>query len=309
MFVNYFLILVILGLASCQSTERSIGDAINALPPELQGKVDQKQIEAIQNKSTELFKEKCEKNGGLQAYENAESAFKSFQGCISALVDPSKLQQEIEEAKPQGQVDEVFKKYCDKTPSFRVCFSNMTDAVKPCLAEDEQQSMKTVHNITEQLADFICFKEGDRIAQIVQKEMRKSIVVFIAENGPECIQEKQEDLQACFNSTIGSVNVGEGNFTANSIPSITFGQKECQQLTELQKCVVKALGGCPSPTSANIIDSLFKFALKATPCKDFIDRDAAKKRHGAKEEKKGNSAHRFAVSSFVLSAVVLKALF
>ncbi|XP_045488273.1 27 kDa glycoprotein-like isoform X1 [Pieris rapae] len=297
MFFNYFLILVLLGLASCQSTETSIGDAINALPPELQGKVDQKQIEAIQNKSTELFKEKCEKNGGPQAYKNAESAFKSFQGCISALVDPSKLQQEIEEAKPLGQVDEVFKRYCDKTPSFRVCFSNMTDAVKPCLAEEEQQSMKTVHNITEQLADFICFKEGDRIA------------LFIAENGPECIQQKQEELQACFNSTIGSVNVGEGNFTADSIPAITFGQKECQQLTELQKCVVKALGGCPSPTSANIIDSLFKFSLKATPCKDFIGRDAAKKRHGAKEEKKGNSAHRFAVNSFVLSALVLKALF
>lgn len=59
-------------MVSCQSTDPSFADVINALPPELQGKVDQKQIEAIQNKSTEMFKEKCENNGGPQAFENAE---------------------------------------------------------------------------------------------------------------------------------------------------------------------------------------------------------------------------------------------
>jgi hypothetical protein len=39
-----------------------------------------------------------------------QAAFQEFTVCLQALVDPMKLQQEIEEAKPNGQVDEVFKK-------------------------------------------------------------------------------------------------------------------------------------------------------------------------------------------------------
>ncbi|CAK1552879.1 unnamed protein product [Leptosia nina] len=298
MFSSYFIFALIFGLVHSQG-EPSIDEALNSLPPELQGKVEQKQLEAIQNKSVEIFKEKCEKNGGPGAYENAESASKGFSTCISALVNPGQLQQEIDEAKPKGQVDEVFKKYCDKTPDFRNCFMNMTDAVKPCFSEEERNGLKTVNNITEQLAEFICFKEGDRIA------------LFIAENGPECIQEKQEDIQRCFNSTIGtSFNIGEGNFTADAMPKIAFGEKECGQFTELQKCVVISLETCSSPTSANIVESLFKFILKSTPCKEFIARDAAKKRaQSAQEEKKPNSAHSFALSGLALSAAVLKSIF
>jgi hypothetical protein len=56
------------------------------------------------------------------------------------------------------------KRYCAKTPSFKKCFVEVTDAVKPCFAEKERANLKTVYNVTEQLAEFICYKEGDRIA-------------------------------------------------------------------------------------------------------------------------------------------------
>ncbi|CAG4977460.1 unnamed protein product [Colias eurytheme] len=287
MYLQYFTFAVIIGLAQCQSTEPSIADAINSLPPELQGKVDQAQLEAIKNKSTEVFKEKCDKNGGPGAYDNAEAAFKDFSKCVSALVDPTKLQEEIENAKPNGQVDEVFKRYCDKTPDFKGCFRNMTDAIQPCLSEEERGNIKTVHNITEQLAEFICFKEGDRIA------------LFISENGPECIQEKQDEIQQCLNTTLGSsFNFNAGSITADNIPMIVFGEKECKQFTELQKCVVTTLETCSAPTSANIVESLFKFVLKGTPCKDM-----------AVEGKKANSAKDLTVSSLAFGALAIAALF
>ncbi|XP_038210246.1 27 kDa hemolymph protein-like isoform X2 [Zerene cesonia] len=287
MYLQYLTFAVIIGLAQCQSTEPSLSDAINSLPPELQGKVDQAQIEAIRNKSTEVFKEKCDTNGGPNAFDNAEAAFKEFSTCVTALVDPSKLQEEIETAKPNGQVDEVFKRYCDKTPDFKNCFQNMTDAVEPCLTAEERGNIKTVHNITEQLAEFICFKEGDRIA------------LFISENGPECIQEKQEEIQQCFNTTLGSgFNINAGSFTADNIPKIVFGEKECKQYTELQKCVVTSLETCSAPTSANIVESLFKFVLKGTPCKDIVV-----------EGKGANSAKGVTVSSLALGALAIAALF
>ncbi|XP_050682167.1 27 kDa hemolymph protein-like isoform X2 [Leptidea sinapis] len=286
MIFKYVFYAVIIGVAQSQFTEPSISDALDSLPPELQGKIDEAQIEAIQNKSSEVFKEKCEKNGGLHAFDNAERAFKEFSKCVQALVSPNQLQKEIEDAKPNGQVDEVFKKYCDKTPSFKSCFHNMTEVAQECLSEEERGNVKIIHNISEQLAEFICFKEGDRIA------------LFISENGPECIQEKQEDIRSCVNSTVGSeINFDQNNITADSLPLISFGKRECTKYIELQKCVVSALETCSAPTSANIVEALFKFVLKATPCRDMID-----------EKKDPNSANGIVVSSISLTALIITAL-
>lgn len=37
-------------------------------------------------------------------------------------------------------------------------------------------------------------------------------------------------------------------------------------MTDLQNCVVKALETCSEPTPANIVDSMFNFVRKMTPC-------------------------------------------
>ncbi|XP_028177695.1 27 kDa hemolymph protein-like, partial [Ostrinia furnacalis] len=189
-----------------------------------------------------------------------QKAFENFSSCLKALVDPAKLQAEIEEASPNGQVDEVFKGYCAKTPQFKSCFTDMTNAVRPCFSEKERNNLKTVYNVTEQLAEFICYKEGDRIA------------LFIAEGGRECFQDKQEQLQECTNRTLGAdFKVDPNNLSADSIPNIAFGEKECRQLSELQLCVVGVLETCEAPTTGNIVESMFKFIRKATPCSDVAE--------------------------------------
>lgn len=53
-------------------SEPSISDAINKLPTELQGKVDEKQVDELKNKSMQAFKKKCEDNGGPDAYPQIE---------------------------------------------------------------------------------------------------------------------------------------------------------------------------------------------------------------------------------------------
>jgi len=37
-------------------------------------------------------------------------------------------------------------------------------------------------------------------------------------------------------------------------------------MADLQTCVVKALETCSEPTPANIVDSMFNFVRKMTPC-------------------------------------------
>lgn len=253
------LIAALIGLA-CAQTEVSSFPENFTLPPELKGKVDEKELKILQGKYTEQFKKKCEQNGGDHAYEKAQTSFSDLSQCLLGLVDPATLQKEIEDAKPNGSVDEVFKKYCQKKPSFKLCFNNLFEAAKPCFTTEEKKNLKTVSNVTEQLAEFICHKEGDRIA------------LFIAEGGQECFQEKQQDLERCMNSTLGgNVNLNVHNFTGDNIPTLSFDEKQCKKLTELQTCVVGELETCSKPTSANIVESLFKYIRKSTPCKAFED--------------------------------------
>lgn len=64
-------IFTFLGLVFAQS-EPKVSDALAKLPDELQGKVNETQIKEIQEKSTQIFKERCEKNGGANAFSNVE---------------------------------------------------------------------------------------------------------------------------------------------------------------------------------------------------------------------------------------------
>lgn len=110
------------------------------------------------------FKTKCEANGGAQAYIKAENATKDVESCVRGLVNMSVLNDEIEVAKPTGDVDAVFRKYCNKTPILKDCVRNFTTTVEECFEQKERENIRLIQNITDSLLSFICFKEGDRIA-------------------------------------------------------------------------------------------------------------------------------------------------
>jgi hypothetical protein len=45
-------------------------------------------------------------------------------------------------------------------------------------------------------------------------------------------------------------------------------------MADLKKCVVKVLETCTEPTPANIVDSMFNFVRKMTPCANFKSDDS-----------------------------------
>lgn len=45
-------------------------------------------------------------------------------------------------------------------------------------------------------------------------------------------------------------------------------------MADLQKCVVQVLETCTEPTPANIVDSMFNFVRKMTPCANFKNGDS-----------------------------------
>ncbi|XP_076237186.1 27 kDa hemolymph protein-like [Calliopsis andreniformis] len=218
-----------------------------------------------------LFKQKCEKNGGEGAFDNANRAKDNLEQCLKSFVNFTKLQEEMEKYKPTGDLDLVFKNYCSKTPALRKCVSNFTAAVEPCLEPEEKESRKIIQNITDSLLNFVCFKEGDRIA------------LFISANGPECLQSKQQEIQNCVNATFGSympqIDPNTGSMPGlDSLPTLVFEKKECTDISVVQGCIVRELEKCSDPTPANIVDSIFNFILRVTPCKKLMAIESAASR-------------------------------
>jgi len=169
------------------------------------------------------------------------------------------LHDEIEAAKPTGDLDTVFRRYCNKSPILKNCVKNFTNTVEMCFDQKERENIKLIQNITDSLLGFVCFKEGDRIA------------LFIAAGGPECFVSQQGAIQDCLNSTFGSYVPADGFNPASptgldNIPLLLLDTKECTDIQRLQHCVVRALETCSDPTPGNIVDSLFNYIKKVTPC-------------------------------------------
>lgn len=58
-----------------------------------------------------MIKEKCKSvSNNDEAYQTAETAAERFRDCWSGLLDYEEMQKEIEDAKPKGELDEVFHK-------------------------------------------------------------------------------------------------------------------------------------------------------------------------------------------------------
>ncbi|KAL0891939.1 hypothetical protein ABMA27_015180 [Loxostege sticticalis] len=195
----------------------------------------------------EVITAQCKKNGAEDKVADVENAGKTFVDCMKAQIDVSTIQKEIEEAKPNGALDEVFGKYCAKSPQLKGCFNALIDSVAPCLDANVRDQADSIKNGTAQLLDFVCYKDGDRIA------------LFIAEGGPECFRDKAEKLRTC------------GENIKNSFTSIEDAKKlslaeKCGKFDELSTCVVKALEECETPTPGNMAESLLKYVRKGSPC-------------------------------------------
>ncbi|XP_066596293.1 27 kDa hemolymph protein-like [Prorops nasuta] len=254
-------VILFMGLISHSPAQQSIPEVQDILNKVPELNLDASAIPSIEEASN-LFKQKCDKNGGPQAFDKAKVAQKDLETCVRSLINVTELQDEMEKAKPTGELDTVFKKYCQKAPILKGCVTNFTNEIDACLEEKEKETKRIIWNVTESLLEFVCFKEGDRIA------------LFISAGGPECFQDKQQDIQDCLNSTFGHYipqpNPNGGVPSLESLPTLVYTEQGCTDMKKLQNCTVQKLEGCKDPTPANIVDSIFNFIIRSTPCQNLI---------------------------------------
>lgn len=97
---------------------------------------------------------------------------------------------------------------------------NFTQVIEPCLTPQEVDGQKTFVKIFKNLLNFVCYKDGDQIA------------LFIAEKGPECFNERKDDLITCMNSTFYDYLPSEKDIESKDVPlalpQLVMGTKQCE---------------------------------------------------------------------------------
>lgn len=251
---SLIIFLGILSAAVCalDSSAVNLDEFKNQIPPELANG-------NLTDKAKNLFKDKCQKiagdnDKGGEAFSNLEQGFVTAMECVSQIVNVSALQVEMEKARPTGDMDSVFHKYCMKRPAALICLRNLVEKVEPCLEQEERNNTAVLMHIFESMLEFVCYKGGDQIA------------LFIAERGPECLDSKKEQIQRCMNNTFGEFLPKDSVENMETLPKFIIGPKQCEDIQNLSDCITKELETCEEITPANIVDSMFRFIKNQTIC-------------------------------------------
>ncbi|XP_073828316.1 27 kDa hemolymph protein-like [Musca autumnalis] len=211
------------------------------------------------NDAISLAKDKCIKQAGeengTKAYNEIETATTTLSECINGIINYTAIQEEIAIASPNGELDVVFNKYCLKRPEAMACIEAFNTKLTPCLDEEERNSQDVFMRIIRSLLNFVCHKGGDQIA------------LFIAEKGPECLEANKEGIQTCINSTFSGYVPAEGIENVKTLPKLVMGAQQCEDIEQLEACIVKKLETCNDTTPANIAESMFRFIKNETICR------------------------------------------
>ncbi|KAH8338069.1 hypothetical protein KR059_004918, partial [Drosophila kikkawai] len=218
--------------------------------------------------------------------------------CLSGLANLTEIQAEIAEASPKGDLDVVFEKYCLRMPRAKACLKDFNDALLPCLNSEERAHNTVLQRIADRLLEFICYKNGDQIA------------LFIAEQGPECLEQSREGIANCLNSTFGGYlpkqltadwTNGEG------LPELVLGPRQCVDLYDFETCTVQLLERCEVITPSNIVESMFRYVRRESSCQASIDKAMAQRRTALPLVAAKEGAAGLATSAWTLGSLLLLA--
>ncbi|XP_017769319.1 PREDICTED: 27 kDa hemolymph protein-like, partial [Nicrophorus vespilloides] len=271
-----------IGAVLCQLEDLDLDNVKNQIP----GLENFNQSALPQKEEVEkALREKCKKNGDENSFDDIVNSKDAVQECVQKYVNQTVIMEELEVAKKDGSMDEVFGKYCKKRPEIMACVTDVLKKVEKCLEPEEKTSLKVLINVVDKVGNFSCFKDGDRLA------------LFVAESGLECLEQSKDGIQFCANQTFQSRVPKDLSIT--NLPIFTIGEQECSDMEKFQVCAVKEFEKCESNTPANVIEALFKFIRRETPCKNF---DSAKPAATRKFEADPNSS-TICVASLLLVAM------
>lgn len=245
-----------------------------------------------------VFREKCKKAVGVDnstLYQEVEKEALKFAKCVSNLANLTALQEEIEVARPLGELDTVFHKYCEKAPIGEKCFKDFNSAVQPCLSKDERNQNAIMMRLFSGLLGFMCARGGDQIA------------LFVAEEGPECFEANKEAIAHCANKSFSEFVPKDGKVPdVFNLPDFVIEPEHCIDLMKFETCTIHHLEQCQEITPANVAESVFKFIKNETQCKTWLENKANAK--SVLKDPRSNSGSFMQLSSLLALLVAFVGL-
>ncbi|XP_022219162.2 27 kDa hemolymph protein [Drosophila obscura] len=212
-----------------------------------------------------MYREKCKKVTGADNatfYQEIEKAAAKMSACISGVANLTALQAEMEEAKPLGELDTVFHKYCKRAPEAEACVKEFNEKMQVCLTSEEKRHQETIARIGASLLGFACSRGGDQIA------------LFVAEKGPECLEANKEAISSCLNRSFHQYIPKDGPAALPDLmsrPELLFSPTHCVDLQGFEACVMHHLEQCSEITPANVVQSIFRFVKNETDCQAYME--------------------------------------
>uniref|UniRef100_A0A1B0BIJ7 Uncharacterized protein n=1 Tax=Glossina palpalis gambiensis TaxID=67801 RepID=A0A1B0BIJ7_9MUSC len=216
-----------------------------------------------------VFSAKCKKVAGLEnptLYDEVESSAKTAVACLTGLVNLTAMQEEINIARPIGELDTVFSHYCEKAPTIERCLQNFNEVIQPCLSPAEKTQNTIMMRLAAGLMHFMCIRGGDHLA------------LFVAEDGPECFEVNKEAILHCANTSFSE-------FLSNTttipdlynLPDLVLQPEHCLDLQRFETCTIHHLEQCEEYTPANVAESVFRFIKNETSCKEWIQSETTQR--------------------------------
>uniref|UniRef100_A0A1B0G1L7 Uncharacterized protein n=1 Tax=Glossina morsitans morsitans TaxID=37546 RepID=A0A1B0G1L7_GLOMM len=216
-----------------------------------------------------VFSAKCKKVSGLEnptLYDEVESSATTAVACLTSLVNLTAMQEEINIARPIGELDTVFSHYCEKAPTIERCLQNFNEVIQPCLSPAEKTQNTIMMRLAAGLMHFMCTRGGDHLA------------LFVAEDGPECFEANKEAIMHCANTSFSE-------FLSNTttipdlynLPDLVLQPEHCLDLQRFETCTIHHLEQCQEYTPANVAESVFRFIKNETSCKEWMQSETTQR--------------------------------
>ncbi|XP_046617337.1 27 kDa glycoprotein-like isoform X7 [Neodiprion virginianus] len=210
--------------------------------------------------------DKCKKNGGPKAFDDAKESLLSLQNSIDSLINDT-ANQVLLVGSESWNAQEQIPRFCDKYMTVLNQTKPPLTSVRPCLDEAERASANIAYNMMFVGGDFFCRNNGS------------NLISFYTARGFECIishypRNCSVQMPPRNNSTVLTDGVriaGAPWYYETSYPSLN----ECKSIRTAKICAVEKLSGCEQPEPASVVNSGYAAVEKAAGCENILNAEAS----------------------------------
>ncbi|XP_046423499.1 uncharacterized protein LOC124181210 [Neodiprion fabricii] len=267
-FVAFLFVHLIAGILCSEATKPK-----NALHPEILVESYINMLSALRFYRLDYFGEaikqavidKCKKNGGPKAFDDAKESLLSVQNSIDSLINDTVNQVQLVGSESWNAQEQI-PRLCDKFMTVLNQTKPALNSVGPCLDEAERASANISYNMIFAGGDFFCGNNGS------------NLVSFYTARGFECVanlprrncsvQMPPRDIAVL---TDGARMAGAPWSYESSHP----GLDECRTMRTIKICTAERFSGCEQPEPANLMNSAFDTSEKAGGCENILNAEAS----------------------------------